>query len=91
MAAVAVMDNGLGISEEDQANLFSQFFRSEDATVREQVGWGLGLSIVKMLVEAQGGEISVESAFRRGSKFAFTVPMAGQMTKQPDMTASQLN
>ena len=75
-AAVAVMDNGLGISEEDQERLFSQFFRSEDADVREQVGWGLGLSIVKMLVEAQGGEISVESALRRGSKFAFTLPIA---------------
>ncbi|MCA9986025.1 MAG: GAF domain-containing protein [Anaerolineales bacterium] len=75
-AAVAVMDNGLGISEEDQAKLFSQFFRSEDENVREQVGWGLGLSIVKMLVEAQGGEISVESALRRGSKFAFTLPIA---------------
>jgi signal transduction histidine kinase len=75
-ARVFVMDNGLGISEEDQAKLFTQFFRSEDEEVREQTGWGLGLSIVKKIVEAQGGEISCESKLGKGSNFTFTVPLA---------------
>jgi signal transduction histidine kinase len=76
-ARVNVIDNGFGISEEDQAKLFTQFFRSESEEVREQTGWGLGLSIVKKIVEAQGGEISCESQLGRGSNFTFTVPLAG--------------
>lgn len=74
--AVAVQDNGIGISEEDQARLFTQFFRSDADAVRQQVGWGLGLSIVKKLVEAQGGEIWCESAPGQGSTFVFTLPVA---------------
>ncbi len=74
---VSVVDNGLGITPEDQARLFTQFFRSQDTQVREQPGWGLGLSIVKMMVEAQGGEISFQSIYRQGSTFTFTIPIAG--------------
>lgn len=75
-AQVSVIDSGIGISEENQANLFTQFFRAEDEAVREQAGWGLGLSIVKKMVEAQGGEIWFKSALGEGSTFAFTVPSA---------------
>ena len=75
MAAITVQDNGLGISAENQAKLFTQFFRAEDKEVREQVGWGLGLSIVKKMVEAQGGEITFESELGKGSTFTFTVPL----------------
>ena len=74
--AVMVRDNGLGINEADQARLFSQFFRSDDDHVRRQTGWGLGLSIVKKMVEAQGGAIQCISAYREGSEFTFTVPVA---------------
>jgi signal transduction histidine kinase len=74
---VAVQDNGLGISPEDQAKLFSQFFRSEDARVREQSGWGLGLNVTRHLVELMGGSIGVESALDAGSTFWFTLPAAG--------------
>ena len=73
---VAVADTGLGVAPEEQAHLFAQFFRSQDAQVREQPGWGLGLSIVKMMVEAQGGEIRCESVYRQGSTFTFTIPVA---------------
>jgi signal transduction histidine kinase len=73
---VEVEDNGIGISEEDQALLFSQFFRSEDPKVREQPGWGLGLNVTRYLVEAGGGEIGLESEVGRGSLFWFTVPIA---------------
>lgn len=75
-AQVQVIDTGIGISEEDQAKLFTQFFRSDDSAVREQTGWGLGLSIVKKMVEAQGGEISCHSVLREGSNFTFTIPLA---------------
>ena len=74
--AIDVIDNGIGISEEDQEKLFTQFFRAERNLVREQVGWGLGLSIVKMLVEAQGGTIRFRSQLNKGSIFTFTIPIA---------------
>lgn len=75
-AKIDIIDTGIGISEEDQAKLFTQFFRSDNELVREQVGWGLGLSIVRKIVEAQGGEIGCESELGKGSNFTFTVPLA---------------
>jgi K+-sensing histidine kinase KdpD len=71
---VAVKDQGLGISEADQSQLFTQFFRSERNEVREEQGWGLGLSVVKNLVELMGGEVGFESRLDRGSTFWFTLP-----------------
>ncbi len=74
--AVDVIDNGIGIEKADQERLFAQFFRVESRAVREQKGWGLGLSIVKMLVEAQGGVITFKSEVGKGSVFTFTLPLA---------------
>lgn len=73
---VWVKDNGIGISEEDQKSIFQKFFRSEDPKTREAPGTGLGLNITRSLVEAQGGKIWFESAFREGTTFHFTVPVA---------------
>lgn len=73
---VSVIDNGIGIAAEELNRLFQQFVRSSDPLVREQTGWGLGLSIVKMMVEAQGGQVGVSSEYRQGSTFWFTVPIA---------------
>jgi signal transduction histidine kinase len=78
-ARVNIIDTGIGISEEDQAKLFTQFFRSDSEEVREQVGWGLGLSIVRKIVEAQGGEIGCQSELGSGSNFTFTVPLANSI------------
>ncbi len=75
-ATVSVQDTGIGISEENQKKLFTQFFRAEDHAVREQPGWGLGLSIVRKMVEAQGGQIRFESELGKGSTFTFTIPLA---------------
>ena len=75
-AKVAVIDTGFGISEEDQQKLFTQFFRSDNADVRAQNGWGLGLSIVRKMIEAQNGEIGFESVLGQGSTFTFTIPLA---------------
>ncbi len=74
---VWVMDNGIGISEEDQKKIFQKFFRSEDPKSREVPGTGLGLNITRSLVEMQGGKIWFESELRKGTTFHFTVPVAG--------------
>ncbi|MBI3362761.1 MAG: GAF domain-containing sensor histidine kinase, partial [Chloroflexi bacterium] len=76
-ARVSIADSGIGISPEDQAKLFSQFFRSDDPAVRDQMGWGLGLSITQRLIEIQGGEISATSESGKGSTFSFTLPISG--------------
>ncbi len=74
----AVTDTGIGISPEDQARLFTKFFRSENPAAREMPGTGLGLCIVKNLVELHGGEIEVESQLGQGTTFAFTIPVAAE-------------
>jgi signal transduction histidine kinase/DNA-binding response OmpR family regulator len=75
-ARVAVQDNGFGISPEDQARLFTRFYRVDNSMTREIGGTGLGLSIVKQLIELQGGAVGLESAPGKGSRFTFTVPLA---------------
>jgi signal transduction histidine kinase len=70
----AVSDDGIGMSAQDQAKLFTKFFRSDNPAVREQTGTGLGLCIVKNLVELQGGRIDVQSELSKGTTFTFTVP-----------------
>lgn len=72
---VSVADTGYGISAADQAKLFAQFFRSDDPNIREQNGWGLGLHVTKLLVELQGGQMTVQSEPDQGSTFTFTLPV----------------
>jgi signal transduction histidine kinase len=70
-----VTDQGYGLSAEEQLEIFSQFFRSERTEVREQLGWGLGLSVVKNLVKLMGGEAGFESVLDKGSTFWFSLPV----------------
>jgi signal transduction histidine kinase len=72
--AITIDDTGMGISENDQTHIFEEFYRSEDELVRQHVGWGLGLSLAKRLVEAQGGQLHFTSRPGLGSQFTFTVP-----------------
>ncbi|MEJ2011127.1 MAG: GAF domain-containing protein [Anaerolineales bacterium] len=73
---LSVQDTGIGLSEEDQAHLFTQFFRSEEPEVREQAGWGLGLYVTRRLIEMMGGGIGMESELGVGSTFWIELPMA---------------
>ncbi len=72
----SVTDNGQGISPEDQRALFGRFTQLTESFRSSSKGFGLGLSIAKDLVEANLGEIRVESAPGQGSTFSFTLPPA---------------
>lgn len=71
-----VSDSGIGISPEDQAHLFERFFRAPRAVQQHTDGTGLGLFIVKSIVEAHGGEISVSSKEDYGTTFTCTFPLS---------------
>jgi len=73
---VAVSDNGIGISPEQQAKLFNAFEQADGGTSRNFGGTGLGLVISKRIVELMGGKIWIESELGKGSKFIFTVKAA---------------
>jgi len=70
-----VTDTGIGISAEQQANLFQMFQQAESDTTRRFGGTGLGLSISRNIVEMMGGKIWVESELDKGSSFSFVVKM----------------
>ena len=72
---VDVSDTGIGLSPEDQAQLFTKFFRAHDRSLQASGGTGLGLVITRLLVELHGGRITVSSAPGQGSTFSFTLPV----------------
>ena len=69
-----VEDNGIGISQEKQDNMFESFSQGSIQINRKYGGTGLGLSITKRLVELQNGKIWVESELDKGSIFSFSIP-----------------
>jgi len=74
--ALEVSDSGMGISREDQARLFERFYRTRAAADSAIPGTGLGLAVAKMIVEAHGGQIRVQSEEGRGSTFQVLLPLA---------------
>ena len=81
-AFISVADSGVGIRQEDLSSLFDRFHHrlagsdSETGEVRKEKSIGLGLFLAKNLVEKMDGEIFVQSAFGKGSKFTFTLPLS---------------
>lgn len=71
-----VIDNGEGIKKEHLPRLFERFYRVDQSRSREQGGSGLGLSIVKHIVEAHGNSILLKSTYGEGSEFSFTIDKA---------------
>lgn len=72
-ATVCVVDEGIGISEEDQEHLFTSFFRAKNATNIQ--GTGMGLHIVKRYLDLLGGQIDLDSKLDFGTNVTFTIPV----------------
>jgi signal transduction histidine kinase len=71
-----IEDEGQGIKEEDLAHLFERFYRGDKSRDRKTGGIGIGLSIVKALVDAHGGDVSIESEREKGTKVTIFLPKA---------------
>src|SRR3989454_9070486 len=79
-----VADHGIGIGRRDQSKIFEKFYRSGDPLVHNTKGSGLGLSLVRHITEAHGGEIEVESTPGTGSTFILSLPLvAAPLPEQP--------
>lgn len=74
---LSVADTGIGIAPEALSHIFERFYRADESRARDTGGTGIGLTIAKELVEAQGGRIEVESRQGRGSMFTVVLPVDG--------------
>lgn len=72
---VSVTDHGIGIAPIDQAKVFEHFYRVQSSEVRRRRGTGIGLTIVRYIVEAHGGTISLQSTLGEGSTFTVSLPV----------------
>ncbi|WP_300680307.1 HAMP domain-containing sensor histidine kinase [Nocardioides sp.] len=75
LAEIVVRDEGVGISEADQEQLFTEFFRSHDPAVQARPGTGLGLSIVERIAHAHGGAVGIQSKLGRGTTVTVSLPL----------------
>jgi signal transduction histidine kinase len=84
---LTVSDNGIGIKKEELKQIFEPFYQADNLMTRERRGTGLGLTLVKEIVEMHGGQIWVENEYGKGSNFIFTLPLvAGERTSAEEDT-----
>jgi signal transduction histidine kinase len=85
-----VADHGIGIARRDQTKIFEKFYRAGDPLVHNTKGSGLGLSLVRHITEAHGGEIEVESSPGAGSKFIMSLPLVAAVQPQSQATSASV-
>ena len=79
---IQVADNGIGLRSEDQKRIFEKYFRVSTGNVHDVKGFGLGLSYVRMMVEAHGGRVEVRSEINRGATFEVFLPFIPDTARQ---------
>ena len=87
---ISVEDKGAGIDASELSRIFDPFFRGTSATSRQIHGTGLGLSLVREMLEAMGGEISVKSSPGRGSTFTIHLPAAAELSSLERPSATEV-
>ncbi|WP_281616002.1 two-component regulator propeller domain-containing protein [Flammeovirga sp. SubArs3] len=85
---IVVSDTGNGISEEEQKHIFEEFYQTQNKTDR---GTGLGLSLVKRLIEAHYGKITFESKEGEGTKFIITLPLSNDFMKEEEKVIEEVS
>jgi len=76
-----VVDHGIGIPVQEQQKIFEKFYRVGDPLVHNTKGSGLGLSLVRHIVNAHGGDVQVDSAPGQGSRFIIALPVDAKAGK----------
>ncbi len=79
---IIVKDNGYGIPKDSQSRLFGKLYRADNIREKETDGTGLGLYIVKSIIEGSGGKITFKSAENKGTTFTITLPLTGMPKKE---------
>ena len=75
MIAVTVSDQGMGIPEDKVSRIFERFYQTEESRNSKHEGYGLGLSLVKHIMDIHGGTITVKSEFGKGTIFTLNLPV----------------
>jgi signal transduction histidine kinase len=79
-AHISIADNGIGMTEEEQKRAFERFYKADSSRGKDKKGSGLGLPIVQVLLKAHNETIHLESEKDKGTKFSFSLPLAGNKT-----------
>ena len=80
MASIAVQDTGIGLTPEEAKMVFSRFWRADAGRSREHGGLGVGLAVVKEIVDRHGGWVQVEGKPNQGATFTIHIPLYNEAT-----------
>ncbi len=80
--AISVQDTGMGIPKAQQTTIFTKLFRADNAVETETEGTGLGLYIVKSIIDQSGGQVWFKSELNKGTEFYVTFPLSGMQSKE---------